>query len=127
MTSRRPTARTGWWRLLLAALAAAVVTLLGTGTASAATLPNLETRVGVSNLATAYTIGVHESVSAGQRWGNGPPRAVSVVGRGVAANGVTKLGWSTGDDIYALTKAGNTPAWWPQDHANVDPFRFPGY
>jgi len=110
-----------------------------------------------------------------------------------AANAGTKLGWSSGDDIYSLTKAGNTPAWstvrgrfwkneaanpqvdswsasnldrmkrglapqrynrdkgglesmelshepipyrdggtsviprWPQDHANVDPFRFPGY
>ena len=104
-----------------------------------------------------------------------------------------KPGWSTGDDIYSLTKAGNAPAWstvrgrfwkneaanpeidnwsasnfdrmkrglapqrynrdkgglesmelshepipyrdggtnvvprWPQDHATVDPFRFPGY
>ncbi len=29
----------------------------------------------------------------------------------VAANAGTRLGWSTGDDIYSLTKAGNKPAW----------------
>ncbi len=32
-------------------------------------------------------------------------------GASVAANTGTKLGWSTGDDIYSLTKAGNNPAW----------------
>lgn len=110
-----------------------------------------------------------------------------------AATAGSRLGWSTGQDINALTKAGDAPAWstvrgrfwkneaakpqidnwsaanldrmrrglapqrynrdkgglesmelshepipyrdggtnvvprWPQDHANVDPFRFPGY
>jgi hypothetical protein len=29
----------------------------------------------------------------------------------VAANAASKLGWGAGDDIYALTKAGNKPAW----------------
>jgi RHS repeat-associated protein len=112
---------------------------------------------------------------------------------GDPAKAGTKLGWSTGDDIYTLTRAGNKPAWstvrgrywkneaanpqidswsdsnldrmrrglapqrhnrdkggtesmelshepipyrdggtaviprWPQDHAAVDPYRFPGY
>ena len=76
----------GWWRLLLAALAAAVVTLLGAGTASAVTVPVLEARVGAPNPATAYTVAVHESVSAGQQWGHAPPAAVSMVATGVAAN-----------------------------------------
>lgn len=74
-----------WWRLLLAALAAAVAVLLGAGTASATTAPNLQTRVGASTLVGQVAIGVHESVSAGQRWGNAPPRAETVVATGVAA------------------------------------------
>lgn len=42
-----------------------------------------------------------------------------------AANAGTRLGWGTGDDIYALTKAGNKPAWstvrgrfWKNEAAN---------
>lgn len=42
-----------------------------------------------------------------------------------ATNAGTKLGWSTGDDIYSLTKAGNAPAWstvrgrfWKNEAAN---------
>lgn len=81
----------GWWRLLHAALAVAVVTLLGAGTASALTVPVLETRVGASTPAAQVAIGVHESISAGQRWGNAPPDADSVVATGVAANGATEV------------------------------------
>jgi hypothetical protein len=33
----------------------------------------------------AHIVGVHESVSAGQRWGNAPPQAETVVATGVAA------------------------------------------
>lgn len=73
------------WRVLLAAMAAVLVGLLGAGTASAATLPGLETRVGASNPVTAYVVGVHESVSAGQRWGHAPPTAQIVSATGVAA------------------------------------------
>ena len=79
--------RVRWWRFVLAAVAAAIVALLGAGTASATTPSVAETRVGASTPATAYTVGVHESVSAGQRWGNAPPHAVSVVATGVAAKG----------------------------------------
>lgn len=84
-----PRSKAGWWRLLLAALAAALVGLLGAGTASAATLPEVETRVGASNPVTAYVVGVHESVSAGQRWGHAPPQAETTVGFCVAANTAT--------------------------------------
>ena len=85
MTKASSTTKTGWWRLLLAALAAAVAVLLGAGTASATTVPNVETRVGASTVATAYPVGVHESVSAGQRWGHAPPTAETTVATGVAA------------------------------------------
>ena len=47
---------------------------------------SVETGVGASTPATVNLVGVHESVSAGQRWGHPPPEAGSVVGRGVAAN-----------------------------------------
>lgn len=77
----------GWWRLLLAALAAAVVTLLGAGTAAATTLPNVETRVGASTLATVVVVGPHECIAAGQQWGHAPPQAPMVVATGVAAKG----------------------------------------
>lgn len=87
----------GWWRLLQAALAVAVVTLLGAGTASALTVPVLETRVGASTPAAQVAIGVHESISAGQRWGSAPPDADSVVATGVAANTGGRLFWSGGD------------------------------
>ena len=70
---------------VLAALAAALIGLLGAGTASAATAPAAETRVGASTPATSNVVGVHESVSAGQRWGHAPPQAETVVATGVAA------------------------------------------
>ena len=38
-------------------------------------------------------------------------RSVVIPGSDVAANAAPKLGWGVGDDIYSLTKAGNTPAW----------------
>ncbi|GEM_PF-5084263 len=79
--------RLRWWWLLQAAIAAAVVTLLGAGTASATTAPNLETRVGASTPAAQTAAGPHESIAAGQRWGNAPPRAEVAVATGVAANG----------------------------------------
>lgn len=91
VTHRQPTTSPGWWRFFLAALAAALVALLGAGTASAATVPNLETRVGASTPVAAYVVGVHESVSAGQRWAKAPPQAGTVVGFGVAANAAPKV------------------------------------
>jgi hypothetical protein len=75
----------GWWRFFLAAIAAALTVLLGAGTASAVTVPVLETRVGASTPTVARVVGVHECITAGQRWGNAPPAAVSVVATGVAA------------------------------------------
>ena len=86
VTHRQPTSRAGWWRFLLAALAAAVVTLLGAGTASATTPTVAQTRVGASTVAVARVVGPHECITAGQRWGNAPPAAEAVVATGVAAN-----------------------------------------
>ncbi len=102
VTTVSSTTRVGWWRLLLAAIAAALVTLLGAGTASATTLPNLETRVGASTPTTVVVVGVHESVSAGHRWGNAPPQAGMVVATGVAANGAARTS-SVVDDVLAET------------------------
>jgi hypothetical protein len=85
MTRVSSTTKTGWWRLLLAAIAAAVAVLLGTGTASAATVPVLETRVGASTPVVVNIVGPHQCITAGQRWGNAPPAAEMVVATGVAA------------------------------------------
>lgn len=105
VTNRQTASRTRWWRFFLAAIAAAVVTLLGAGTASAATLPELETRVGASTPVTAYVVGVHECITAGQRWGNAPPQAVSVVGRGVAAKaGARTFGNFAVNDLRAAAQ-----------------------
>ena len=91
-----------WWRrFLLAAglaIAALVVGLVGAAPASAATLPDLETRVGASTPAMAYIVGVHESVSAGQRWCHAPPQAQTTAGCCVAANSV-RLG-ATYERLY---------------------------
>jgi Pretoxin HINT domain len=59
--------------------------LPGAGAASATTLPELGNRVGASTPATVVVVGPHESVSAGHRLGNAPPRTRPTVGRGVAA------------------------------------------
>ncbi len=94
--SRPP--RTGWWRLLLAAAVAVLVGLLSAGTASATTLPEVETRVGASTPVAAYVVGVHESITAGQRWGHAPPTAQIASATGVAANSV-RLG-ATYERLY---------------------------
>lgn len=69
VTTMSSTTRVGWWRLLLAAIAAVLAVLLGATTASATTPPEPETRVGASTLATAYIVGPHQCITAGQRWG----------------------------------------------------------
>jgi len=81
----------GWWRFLLSALTAALVALLGGGTASAVTVPVLETRVGASTVAVAYVVGPHECIAAGQRWGNAPPQIETTVATGVAAKAGDEL------------------------------------
>ena len=87
---RQSSGGTGWWRLLLAALAAVLVGLLGAGSASATTLPGLETRVGTSPVVAQVTVGVHECITAGQRWAKAPPQAETVAGSCVAANAGTR-------------------------------------
>lgn len=102
------------WRVLLAAMAAVLVGLLGAGTASAATLPGLETRVGASNPVTAYVVGVHETVSAGQRWGHAPPTAQIASATGVAA----KAGMSVAEaESWAAARAAQLQAQLPAGSA----------
>ena len=98
---------------LLAATTASLVALLGAGTASAAALPVAETRVRASTSATAYVIGPHESVSAGQRWANAPPRAGSVAGCCVAAKSAPRL-TATLDEVNAIVPDGETLGSWGQ-------------
>ena len=78
-------------RFLLSIVGAVLVVFPGAGAASAATLHVLEIRVGASPPVVGRVAGVHECVSAGQRWGNAPPRTETVVGCCVAAKSGTPL------------------------------------
>lgn len=98
MTNRQPTSAAGWWRFFLAAAVAVLVGLLGAGSASAATLPELGNRVGASTPAVAHVVGIHECISAGQRWGHAPPQAETVAGFCVAAKSAPRLGAPFGGD-----------------------------
>lgn len=106
ISSRPPTLRTRWWRFFLAAIAAALVALLGAGTASATTLPEVETRVGASTPVVRVVVGPHDCITAGQRWCHAPPQAQTVVGCCVAA-GTGMLG-TNGTQTFSttLTKPG---------------------
>lgn len=88
MTQVSGPSRTGWWRFLLAAVAALAVTVLGAGTASAATVTVAETRVGASMVATAHIVGPNKCITTGQRWGNAPSRSELTAGSCVAAKAV---------------------------------------
>lgn len=111
MTKPQPTTRTRWWRFFLAALAAVLASLLGATTASDAIITAAQTRVGAMTVTVQASVGVHQSITPGQRWVHASPQAGIVSATGVAANAAPKLGWGVGEDIYSLTKAGNTPAW----------------
>jgi hypothetical protein len=56
----------------------------------------------------AHIVGVHESVSAGQRWGNAPPQAETVVATGVAAKTGASAIEDVGDVLKGLPK-GRSP------------------
>lgn len=86
-----------WWRFFLAAV---LVSLFGAGTASAATPAFAEARVGASTVATAYVVGPHKCIRAGERRGSTPPEAGSVVGFCVAANAVDDVA-SASNKIYS--------------------------
>ncbi|MBW3084959.1 hypothetical protein KEM60_01150 [Austwickia sp. TVS 96-490-7B] len=75
----------GWWRLLLAALTALLVSLLGGGTASAATLPEVQTRVGVSTPVAVHVVGPHKRVVAGPSQAKSPAHTRSPAVRSVDA------------------------------------------
>lgn len=57
VTSRQPSTRPRWWRLLLAALAAVMGVLLSATAASATALTAAETRVGAITVTTPAVIG----------------------------------------------------------------------
>ena len=108
------------WRLLLAAIAALVVSVLGAGTVSATTLPELGNCVGAGAPVVVNIVGVHESISAGQRWGHAPPAAGTVVGCCVAAEGgsaaaeggasrVARAAAMFGDDVVEVGRIVKTP------------------
>ena len=91
MNPHLPTPHPDRWRVILAALVAVLALLVGAAAASAATVPVAQTRVGAFTPAVVTTVGVHRSISAGQRWGHAPPQAETVVATGVAAKLVDKL------------------------------------
>ena len=85
MSSRRPGRRTGVRAWLLAFWTLVGLLVLGAGTASAASLPDGQTRVQVSTSETITAVGMSEHIAAGQ--GRGPPvlQGQFVVATGVAA------------------------------------------
>ena len=79
-------------RAFLVVVLAVAATLLGAGSASAATPSTAQTRVGASTPALTHVVGVAQHIAAGQRWVNAPPHAGSVVATGVAANTGSRFG-----------------------------------
>lgn len=91
MTPRPRTRRQRWRRLLLAAVAAVLATLLSAGTASAATLSAAETRVGASTATAPVVVGFEAGVWASQRQVNAPPQTVPASATGVATKAVDEF------------------------------------
>jgi len=87
MTSRRGDAHRRWLGFLLAAL----VTVFGAGTASAATATAAQTRVGPQTLVAPFVVGPRSGIGAGQRLGIDLPAYDLVLASGVAADGVSRL------------------------------------
>ena len=85
MTKPARDANLRWLGLLLAALVAVLITLLGAGTASAATATTAQTRVGPHTLAAQVLVGPGSGIGAGQRLGNDAPAYDFVLATGVAA------------------------------------------
>ena len=85
---------TSWrWALpFLAAIVAVLATILSTATASAASSPTAETRVGAHNLTAEVLIEPPQREAAGQRLGNDAAGSEIVVATGVAAKGADEAG-----------------------------------
>lgn len=77
---------------VLTALMVVAALFLATGTASAATGPEAETRAGASTSAAQALDRPPQSVSADQRLGNTLPQGESAVATGVAANTASRAG-----------------------------------
>ena len=80
-----------WAGFLLAALVAALVTLFGAGTASAATVSAAQTRVGAHTPTAQDAVGPGVGIGAGQRLGNDPPAYDFALATGVAAKSATPV------------------------------------
>lgn len=91
MTSRTQQTNPGRW---VVPFLAALVMILGTATASAATTSGAETRVGASNSTVTEAVGVSDHITAGQQLGNNPAAPEIGVATGVAANTGTRSGLS---------------------------------
>lgn len=91
MTTTPAAARTApaWRVVLLAALAALAALLLPAAPASAATVPAAGNCVGAITTQTIFTVGVHESVSAGGHRVRGPSQLQLMSGHCVAAEART--------------------------------------
>ena len=92
---------TSWrWALpFLAAIVAVLATILSTATASAASSPTAETRVGAHNLTAEVLIEPPQREAAGQRLGNDAAGSEIVVATGVAANAGARLEIQVGTKI----------------------------
>jgi HNH endonuclease len=101
MTKPYRDANPRWPGFLLAALVAALVTLFGAGTASAATASAAQTRVGAHALVAQVLVGPGGGIGAGQRLGNDLPDYDFVLATGVAAETATAA-----EDAGPLIKAG---------------------
>lgn len=90
MTTTPAAARSApvWRVVLLAALAAVAALLLPAAPASAASVPAAGNGVGAITTETIFTVGVHESVSAGGHRVRGPSQLQLVSGHCVAAEDV---------------------------------------
>lgn len=83
--SSQETASGRWMRAFLVLLGAVLATILGAGTASAATTGVVETRVGAHNLTAEVLVEPPQREAAGQRLGNDRPGVETAVATGVAA------------------------------------------
>ena len=84
-TATRTAWRPRWVLAFLAAAVAVLVAVFGAAPASAVTASTTQNGAGASTSAGQVVVGASAGVVAGQRLGNGPPRAQVVVATGVAA------------------------------------------
>lgn len=105
MTKPAHGANPHWLGFFRAALVAALVTLFGAGTASAATASAAQTRVGPHTLVAPFVVGPGCGIGAGQRLGNDVPAYDSAFATSVAAKSVPDFIGSA-DGVLVSTSRG---------------------